>query len=49
MAQFTVSLTSDGYKVAQYELWPLTITCREGGIYTVDTLSESPEKISPNL
>ena len=49
MAQFTISLTPDGYKVSQYELWPLSITCQEDGKYTVDTLPESPEKISPNL
>lgn len=49
MAQFTVSLTSDGYKVSQYTLWPLTITRQEEGKYTVDILSESLEKISSNL
>ena len=49
MAQFTVSLTSDGYKISQYMLQPLTITRQENGKYTVDILSESLEKISPNL
>lgn len=49
MAQFTVSLTPDGYKVSEYTLQPLTITCQEDRKYTVDILSESSEKISPNL
>lgn len=49
MAQFTVSLTPDGYKVTEYALQPLAITWQEGGKYTVDILSESLEKISPNL
>lgn len=35
-AEFTVSLTADGYKVTEYGLKPLTITCQEGGKYTVE-------------
>lgn len=49
MAQFTVSLTSDGYRVSQYELWPLEITRDEDGKYTVDILTKSLEKISSNM
>ena len=49
MAQFIVSLTSDGYKISQYELRPLTITRQEDGKYTVDILLESSEKILPNM
>lgn len=36
MATFTVSLTSDGYKITEYGLQPLVITAREGGKYMVD-------------
>lgn len=39
MAKFTVSLTSEGFKITEYELQPLTITWQEGGKYTVDFLS----------
>lgn len=35
MASFTVSLTSEGYKVTEYALQPLTITWHKGGRYTV--------------
>lgn len=40
MAQFTVSLTPDGYKITEYTLQPLVITRQEGGKYTVDFLTE---------
>ena len=36
MASFTVSLTSEGYRVSEYALRPLTITWQEGGKYSVD-------------
>lgn len=36
MASFTVSLTSEGYRVSEYALQPLTITWQEGGKYSVD-------------
>ena len=36
MAEFTVSLTSDGYAVTEYNLRPLAITWQEGGKCTVD-------------
>ena len=36
MAQFTVSLTPDGYQIAEYGLQPLTIERQEDGKYTVD-------------
>lgn len=36
MAQFTVSLTPDGYKIAEYGLQPLVIERQEDGKYTVD-------------
>lgn len=49
MAQFTVSLTQDGYKVAEYSLQPLVITCLEDGKYTVEYSEDSLEKLSPNL
>lgn len=35
MAEFTVSLTPDGCRVAKHSLRPLTIVCGEGGRYTV--------------
>lgn len=35
MARFTVSLTSDGYKITEYSLQPLTITRQKDGKYTV--------------
>lgn len=41
MAQFTVSLTPDGYKITEYTLQPLVITRQESGKYTVDFLTES--------
>lgn len=41
MAQFTVSLTPDGYIITEYTLKPLAITRREDGKYTVDFLPES--------
>ena len=49
MAQFTVSLTPDGYRVLEYTLHPLAIIWQESGEYTVDILQESFEKILPNL
>lgn len=39
MAQFTVSLTPDGYKITEYALQPLVITRQEDGKYTVDFLT----------
>lgn len=36
MAEFTVSLTTDGYAVTDYSLRPLAITWQEGGKCTVD-------------
>lgn len=36
MAEFTVSLTADGYAVTEYNLRPLAITWQEGGKCTVD-------------
>lgn len=36
MAEFTASLTSDGYKITEYALEPLRITWQEGGKWTVD-------------
>lgn len=36
MAEFTVSLTPEGYKVTDYDLKPLTITWQSGGRYVVD-------------
>lgn len=36
MAEFTVSLTTDGYAVTEYNLRPLAITWQEGGKCTVD-------------
>lgn len=36
MAEFTVSLTADGYRVTKYGLRPLTITWQEGGKYMVE-------------
>lgn len=36
-AEFTVSLTSEGYRVTEYTLQPLTITWRRDGRYTVDS------------
>lgn len=35
MAQFTISLTPQGYQVTDYGLQPLTITWHQGGKYTV--------------
>ena len=49
MAQFTVSLAPDGYRVTEYTLQPLEIKRQENGRYTVNVLSEFPEKITPNL
>ena len=40
MAQFTVSLTPDGYRITEYTLQPLVITRQEDGKYTVDFLTE---------
>lgn len=36
MAQFTVSLTTKGYRITEYTLQPLTITRQEDGRYTVE-------------
>ncbi len=36
MAAFTVSLTDKGYRVTEYGLYPLVITRKGGGRYTVD-------------
>lgn len=36
MARFTVSLTSDGWKITEYSLQPLAITRLEDGKYTVE-------------
>lgn len=36
MAEFTVSLTPEGYRVTEYDLKPLTITWQTGGKYVVD-------------
>lgn len=36
MARFTVSPSSDGYKITEYSLTPLAITWHKGGLYTVD-------------
>lgn len=36
MAEFTVSLTQDGYQITEYGLRPLVITWQEGGKYSVD-------------
>lgn len=36
MAEFTVSLTQDGYRITDYGLRPLVITWQEGGKYSVD-------------
>ncbi|MBD5490460.1 MAG: CapA family protein [Lachnospiraceae bacterium] len=36
MAEFTVSLTADGYAITEYNLRPLAITWQEGGKCTVD-------------
>lgn len=36
MAGFTVSLTSEGFRVTEYSLQPLTITRVEGGRYSTD-------------
>ena len=36
MAQFTVSLAPDGYKITEYGLQPLTTTRQEDGKYAVD-------------
>lgn len=36
MAEFTVSLTADGYKITEYALDPLAITWQEDGKWTVD-------------
>ena len=49
MAQFTVSLAPDGYRIAEYTLQPLEIIRQENGKYTVNVLSEPSEKITPNL
>lgn len=35
MAQFTVSLTPEGWRVTEYDLRPLTITWQKGGKYVV--------------
>lgn len=35
MAEFTVSLTPEGYQVTEYDLRPLTITWKTGGKYVV--------------
>ena len=35
MASFTISFTSEGYRVSEYALEPLTITWQEGGKYSV--------------
>ena len=40
MAQFTVSLTPDGYKITEYMLQPLVITRQGDGKYTVDFVTE---------
>lgn len=49
MAQFTVSLTPDGYKITEYTLKPLVITRQENGKYAVGFSEESFGKISSNL
>lgn len=36
MAEFTISLTPEGYQVTEYDLKPLTITWQTGGKYVVD-------------
>lgn len=36
MASFTVSLTSEGYRVTEYGFEPLTIRAQEGGKYTAE-------------
>lgn len=36
MAEFTVSLTPEGWQVTEYDLKPLTITWQRGGRYTVE-------------
>lgn len=35
MAEFSVSLTPEGYEITEYDLQPLTITWQQGGRYTV--------------
>lgn len=35
MAEFSVSLTPEGYQITEYDLQPLTITWQQGGRYTV--------------
>lgn len=42
-AQFTVSLTADGYEITEYVLAPLTILRQEDGRYTVQTESVQTE------
>ena len=49
MAQFTVSLTADGYKITEYLLQPLAIVRTDDGKYTVEYSEDSLEKILPNL
>lgn len=49
MAQFTVSLTADGYRITEYSLQPLAIVCTDDGKYTVEYSEDSLEKILPNL
>lgn len=43
MAQFTVSLTPEGYRITEYSLQPLIITREEGGKYTVSFPPDSNE------
>lgn len=46
MAEFTISLTQEGYQVTEYDLTPLAITWQEGGKYTVDVYEEM-ETVQP--
>ena len=36
MAEFTVSLTAEGFQVTEYSLQPLVITREEDGRYSTD-------------
>lgn len=49
MAQFTVSLTKDGYRITEYSLQPLAIVRTDDGKYAVEYSEDSLEKILPNL
>lgn len=41
MAEFTISLTREGYQVTDHSLKPLAITWQEGGKFTVDFVNAS--------